>query len=50
MIFTIAKKTGKEAIGEPYFDQISQEFENVLMVSPTVPMIVNNEFFGLGGS
>jgi methyl-accepting chemotaxis protein len=47
--FTIAKKTGKEAIGEPYFDQISQEFENVLMVSPTVPMIVNNEFLGWAG-
>lgn len=47
--YTKTKKTGKEAVGEPYEDQLSEEFANVLMVSPTVPMIVDNEFLGWAG-
>lgn len=47
--YYVAKKTGKEAVGEPYFDKISEEFKDVLMVSPVVPMVVNNEFLGWAG-
>jgi len=47
--YFIARKNRIEAVGEPYFDQITKDLDGVLMVSPTVPIVVNNEFLGWAG-
>ena len=43
------KKDGKEAVGEPYKDEITEGLAGILMVSPTVPIIENGKFVGLAG-
>ena len=44
-----AMRTLKESVGEPYFDTDTKVFKDVLMVSPTVPMVENNKFMGWVG-
>jgi len=43
------KNSKKELVGEPYYDEITKGLEGILMVSPTVPIIANNEFIGMVG-
>jgi methyl-accepting chemotaxis protein len=47
--YTISKKSGKEMVGEPYYDKMSKSFSGILMVSPTVPIIIDNKFLGWAG-
>ena len=43
------KKSKKEIMGEPYYDKLTKGLEGILMVSPTIPIIYNNEFLGVVG-
>ena len=43
------KKSKKEIMGEPYYDQYTEELADVLMVSPSVPILANDQFIGMVG-
>lgn len=43
------KKTKKEVMGEPYYDEITASLKGILMVSPGVPIIIDNQFAGMVG-
>ncbi len=43
------KQNAKEAVGEPYKDEITEGLAGILMVSPTVPIIDGGKFVGLAG-
>jgi len=43
------KSSGMEIMGEPYYDQFTPELADILMVSPTVPIIVDGQFLGMVG-
>ncbi|RLD66012.1 MAG: hypothetical protein DRI95_07510 [Bacteroidetes bacterium] len=43
------KKSKKEIMGEPYYDQYTEELAHVLMVSPAVPILANDQFIGMVG-
>ena len=43
------KNSKKEIMGEPYYDEITEVLEGILMVSPTVPIIYENTFIGVVG-
>lgn len=43
------KNTKKELMGEPYYDEVTPGLEGILMISPSVPIIRNNEFIGMVG-
>lgn len=43
------KNSGKETVGEPYQDEITEGLAGILMVSPTVPIYIDNKFAGIAG-
>ena len=43
------KKSKMEIMGEPYYDQYTDELAGVLMVTPAVPIVVNDKFLGMVG-
>ena len=43
------KNTGKEIMGEPYYDDYTDELKGILMISPTVPIFKRNKFIGMVG-
>ena len=43
------KNSMMEIMGEPYYDNTTESLKGILMVSPTVPIIKNNEFLGMVG-
>jgi len=43
------KNSGMEIMGEPYYDEYTPELANILMVSPTVPIILDGRFLGMVG-
>lgn len=47
--YSLARRVRKEAVGEPYLDETTEGLAGILMVSPTVPIIMNNEFLGWAG-
>ncbi|MFN8257615.1 MAG: methyl-accepting chemotaxis protein [Bacteroidales bacterium] len=43
------KNSGKEIMGEPYFDENTNELKDILLVSPSVPVMENGKFEGMVG-
>ncbi len=43
------RETKKEMMGEPYYDEITPELKGILMLSPMVPLILNDHFAGVVG-
>ncbi len=43
------KNSGKEIMGEPYFDEGTEGLKGMLLVSPTVPIMQNGTFQGMVG-
>ncbi|MEN8119438.1 MAG: methyl-accepting chemotaxis protein [Bacteroidota bacterium] len=43
------KKSKKEIMGEPYYDQYTEDLAGILMVSPSVPIIAKDQFIGMVG-
>jgi methyl-accepting chemotaxis protein len=43
------KKTNKEVLGEPYYDEITPALKGILMLSPCIPIVLNNKFAGIVG-
>jgi methyl-accepting chemotaxis protein len=43
------KNTGKEIMGEPYYDEGTEGLKGMLLVSPTVPIMQNGTFLGMVG-
>ncbi len=43
------KNTGKEIMGDPYYDDNTEGLKGILMVSPSVPIMFNGKFQGMVG-
>ncbi len=43
------KNSKKELMGEPYYDETTEELKGILMVSPSVPILDNGRFIGMAG-
>ncbi len=43
------KRSKKELMGEPYYDETIEDLKDILMVSPSIPIMDDGEFIGMAG-